>query len=402
MMKAAESTVPNGHQPDAGQVGPLGQAVPAEDPEAEEGGLQEEGGQTLEGQRTAEHVARRARVGGPVHAELELLNEPGHHADGDVDQQQRPEEAGQAQVGLVAVAVPAGLQQGHQEGQADASPGRRGSGRCWCWRTASGRGPGLTVGRSLRWTSGSPASRRAGAAQAVGGPVVHPLLPPQAGVAAAGGRRSSWVPRSTTRPPSRTMISSTSLQPGQPVRDEQGGAALGEGEQVGGQRVGGGGIEVLAGSSSTRMGKSASRARATATRWRCPPDRRRPVGPTGGGEAVGQPGEPVAQADPGQDVLELVVGGACAGPTRRFSASVVSKRWGLCSTSPTTRRTSSAARRSSGTPSSVASPASAGRKRTRTSASVDLPAPLGPTSATRRPGRAPGPRRAARRVRLPG
>ena len=34
----------------------------------------------------------------------------------------------------------------------------------------------------------------------------------------------------------------------------------------------------------------------------------------------------------------------------------------------------------------MASPPSAGRKRTSTSASVDLPAPLGPTSATRRPG----------------
>ena len=34
------------------------------------------------------------RVGGPVHAELELLNEPRHHADGDVDEQQRSRRSG--------------------------------------------------------------------------------------------------------------------------------------------------------------------------------------------------------------------------------------------------------------------------------------------------------------------
>ena len=44
---------------------------------------------------------------------------PGHHADGHVDQQQRPEEAGEASVGLVPVAVPRGLEQRHQEGQPD-------------------------------------------------------------------------------------------------------------------------------------------------------------------------------------------------------------------------------------------------------------------------------------------
>ena len=43
----------------------------------------------------AEDVADEARVGRPVHAELELLHEPGHHADGHVDQEQGAEEAGQ-------------------------------------------------------------------------------------------------------------------------------------------------------------------------------------------------------------------------------------------------------------------------------------------------------------------
>ena len=95
MMKAAESTRADGDHPDAGQVDPLGQAVPAEDPQPEERRLQEEGGQALHGQRGAEHVADEAGVGRPVHAELELLHQPGDHADGDVDQEQGAEEAGQ-------------------------------------------------------------------------------------------------------------------------------------------------------------------------------------------------------------------------------------------------------------------------------------------------------------------
>ena len=37
----------HGHQPDAGQMDPFGQPVPAEDPQPQEGRLQEEGGQAL-------------------------------------------------------------------------------------------------------------------------------------------------------------------------------------------------------------------------------------------------------------------------------------------------------------------------------------------------------------------
>ena len=44
-------------QPDGGQVHPLGQAVPAEDPQPEERGLQEEGDQPLHRQRRTEDVA---------------------------------------------------------------------------------------------------------------------------------------------------------------------------------------------------------------------------------------------------------------------------------------------------------------------------------------------------------
>ena len=107
------------HHPDAGEVDALGQAVPAEEPEPEERRLEEEGGQALHGQRCAEHVAHVPAVGRPVHAELELLHEPGHHADGDVDDQQRPEEARQPAMVRVARAVPHRLQDRDEEGDAD-------------------------------------------------------------------------------------------------------------------------------------------------------------------------------------------------------------------------------------------------------------------------------------------
>ncbi len=75
MMNAADSMLPHGHQPDARQMDALGQPVPAEDPQAQEGRLQEEGGQAFHGQRGAEDLAYEAGVGRPVHPELELLDQ---------------------------------------------------------------------------------------------------------------------------------------------------------------------------------------------------------------------------------------------------------------------------------------------------------------------------------------
>ena len=85
MMNAADSIGAERDQPDGGQVHPAGQLVPAEQPQPEERGLQEEGGQSFHRQRRAEDVADQPRVRRPVHAELELLDQAGHHADGDVD-----------------------------------------------------------------------------------------------------------------------------------------------------------------------------------------------------------------------------------------------------------------------------------------------------------------------------
>ena len=118
-MNIAESIVAGRDQPDARQVHALGQPPPAEQPQPEEGGLQEEGRQPLHRQRPAEHVADVARVGRPVHPELELLHEAGDDPDGDVDQQQRAEEARQAPVVVVAAPVPCRLQDRDEEGQPD-------------------------------------------------------------------------------------------------------------------------------------------------------------------------------------------------------------------------------------------------------------------------------------------
>ena len=85
---------------------PRREAVPAEDPEAEERRLQEEGGQALDRERRAEHVAHELRVDRPVHPELELLHQPGGDADREVDQEERPEEVREAQPALVPRPVP--------------------------------------------------------------------------------------------------------------------------------------------------------------------------------------------------------------------------------------------------------------------------------------------------------
>ena len=74
---------------------PARQHLPAEHPQPQEGGLQEERGETLHRQRSAEDVADVQGIRRPVHAELELLHQTRDDADRDVDQQQRPEEAGQ-------------------------------------------------------------------------------------------------------------------------------------------------------------------------------------------------------------------------------------------------------------------------------------------------------------------
>ena len=97
----------------------LGEAAPAEDPQSEEGGFEEEGQEGLDSQRGAKDVADEAGVLGPVHAELELLHDAGGDAESEVNEKELAEETGCLQPVFLAGAVPRGLHDGDQQGQAD-------------------------------------------------------------------------------------------------------------------------------------------------------------------------------------------------------------------------------------------------------------------------------------------
>ena len=109
MMKKAESHEPMTAIHRVARCRLLGQAAPAEDPEAEEGRLEEEGEQALHRERRAEDVADEAGVLAPGHAELEFLHEPGGDAEDEVDQVELAPELRHAEVLLVAGAHPHGL-----------------------------------------------------------------------------------------------------------------------------------------------------------------------------------------------------------------------------------------------------------------------------------------------------
>ncbi len=106
----------DGHQPDGGGVHALGELVPAEDPQAQEGGFEEERQQGFDRQRGAEDIAHKARVLRPVHAELELLDDAGDHPHGKVDDKQLAPELGHALVDFLTGAHVEGLHQRHQDG----------------------------------------------------------------------------------------------------------------------------------------------------------------------------------------------------------------------------------------------------------------------------------------------
>ena len=79
-------------EPHRGRVQLLGDAAPAEDPQAEEGRLEEERQERLEGERGTEDVADEARVVRPVHPELELLHDARDEPQREVDEEELAEE----------------------------------------------------------------------------------------------------------------------------------------------------------------------------------------------------------------------------------------------------------------------------------------------------------------------
>ena len=140
-------------------------------------------------------------------------------------------------------------------------------------------------------------------------PVVHQLVPPQAGVAAAGahevGVGAAFDDASLVEDDDLVDL----VQARQAVGDEEGRAALGEGEQVGGEGVGGRGVEVLGRLVEDEDGEVGQEGAGHADALALPAREAGTRRSDPGGQAGGQPGEPVAQADPGQHVHQLVVVG---------------------------------------------------------------------------------------------
>ena len=99
---------PDPDEVDRRQVHARGEPVPAEDPEADEGRLEHERADPLDRERRAEDVPDVGGERRPVHPELELHHEPGRDPDREVDDEERPEELGQAEPLLVAASGASG------------------------------------------------------------------------------------------------------------------------------------------------------------------------------------------------------------------------------------------------------------------------------------------------------
>ena len=168
------------------------------------------------------------------------------------------------------------------------------------------------------------------------------------------------------------------LEPGEPMGDEQRGAALGEGEQVVGQGVGGSGIEVLA---PARRGRGRGTRPAgpgpRQTRWRWPPESAGPDGPTRVARPSGRPASHVPSPTRPSTAVELVVGGVAPADAQVLRQCGV-EEVGVLLDQPDDSAHVVGGQPLQGDAVEGSSPASVGRKRTRTSARVDLPAPLGP------------------------
>ena len=219
--------------------------------------------------------------------------------------------------------------------------------------------------------------------------------------AARSGRpaasRSACVPRSTTRPDSSSRISSTACQAGEPVGDQQRrGRAPAQPQQRRRSAASAAvGVEVLGRLVEQQHREVGEQGRATTSRCRWPPESRGAVLADGGRQAVGEPVDPVEQADRPRARRRSSASVASGRPSRGSRRSWRRRRGRPARHRPTTRRTCSPVQAGrDGTPFERQ------RHRSRrrgtapaTAASVDFPAPLGPTTATLRPVPARGRRR---------
>jgi hypothetical protein len=98
---------------------PAGKPVPAENPQAEEGGFEEEREQGLDSERRTENVTDEPGISRPVHTKLEFLDNARDDTHGEVDQEQLAVEPGQLEPAVVTGAEPGGLEPGHKERETD-------------------------------------------------------------------------------------------------------------------------------------------------------------------------------------------------------------------------------------------------------------------------------------------
>ena len=139
------------------------------------------------------------------------------------------------------------------------------------------------------------------------------------------------------------------------------------------------------GSSRSRTPGSRSSARAIARRCRWPPLSRVPPSPTLVSSPPGR--SAMISAAPDRRTASSSSRVVAAGRARRrLSAIVPWKRRGDCGTYPTAARQAPSSRSARSTPPTRIRPSSGSRNRSRRAASVDLPAPLGPTIVSRPPG----------------
>ena len=101
------------------EVHAFGDAVPAEDEDGQEAGLQEEGENAFRRQGRSENVADVAGVVRPVGAELELHDDAGGDAHGEVDGEDAGPEAGHGVVAGVAGSQVHGLHEDQEGAEAD-------------------------------------------------------------------------------------------------------------------------------------------------------------------------------------------------------------------------------------------------------------------------------------------
>ena len=139
-------------------------------------------------------------------------------------------------------------------------------------------------------------------------------------------------------------------------------------------------------SSSTSVCGSASTSRASASCCACAGVSGWPPAPTTVSSSSGSASHPVERVDRRERVDAAARPSRSGRASRRFSASVPTKTCCSCVTSATSCRSVSSGRSTSRTPPTSTRPSRGGWMPASRRPSVDLPAPDGPTTATRSPG----------------